>query len=373
MPLKTRTYLDANATMPLKPGVISAIAATLAETGNASSMHGDGRLARKRVEDARAAVADLLSTNPAYVFFTGGATESNNTVINSFRGKKIFISAIEHPSVLEAAPDAQKIPVTADGVIDMDKLETMLAGQPDLISVMLVNNETGTIQPIAEIVRLVRKISPQTRIHTDAVQALGRIPVDFSALQVDYLSLSAHKFGGPQGIGALVLAPGAKIEKLLRGGGQEKRQRAGTENIAAIAGLGEAARLAVTDMENFQSLAALRDRLEATLEKAEPRLRIFGAGAPRVSNTTQIALPGIQAETQLMALDLAGMSVSSGSACSSGSVKVSHVLEAMQVPESEALGAIRVSLAWNTTQNDIDLFTAAWLEMHGRIKARIAA
>jgi cysteine desulfurase len=370
---QNRIYLDANATMPLKPGVIDVMAETLRETGNASSIHGDGRIARKRVEDARAHIANLLSTNPAYVFFTGGATESNNTVINSFRDKKIFVSSIEHPSILEAAPGAQKIPVTVDGVIDMAKLETMLTEQPDLVSVMLANNETGVIQPVADIVRLVRKVSPQTRVHTDAVQALGRIPVDFSALQVDYLSLSAHKFGGPQGIGALVLAPGAKIEKLLRGGGQEKRQRAGTENIAAIAGLGEAAKLAVSDMDKFQSLATLRDRLETTLKSAEPRLKIFGGNAPRVANTTQIALPGIQAETQLMALDLAGMSVSSGSACSSGTVKISHVLEAMNIPQNEALGAIRVSLAWNTTQNDIDLFTAAWLEMHGRIKARIAA
>lgn len=368
-----RTYLDANATMPVKPGVIDVMSDVLRETGNASSIHGDGRIARKRVEDARVHVANMLSTNPAYVFFTGGATESNNTVINTFRDKKIFVSAIEHPSVLEAAPSAQKIPVTIDGIIDMAALETMLGEQPDLISVMLVNNETGVIQPVADIVRLVRKISPQTRVHTDAVQALGRIPVDFSALQVDYLSLSAHKFGGPQGAGALVLAPGAKIEKILKGGGQEKRQRAGTENIAAITGFGEAARLAISDMESFQKLGALRDHLETALRAAEPRLKIFGANALRVSNTTQIALPGIQAETQLMALDLAGMSVSSGSACSSGSVKISHVLEAMNIPQSDALGALRVSLAWNTTQKDIDLFITAWLEMHGRIKAKIAS
>jgi len=373
MVAKRLTYLDCNATMPLKPAVIDMMAASLSETGNASSIHGPGRAARKTIEDARAHIAAMVATNPAYVFFTGGATEANNTVLNTFKGGKIFVSAIEHPSVLEAAPVAQKIPVTPDGVIDMAKLETMLADKPDLISVMLVNNETGVIQPVADIVKLVRKISPQTRVHTDSVQAAARIPLDFSALQVDYLSLSAHKFGGPQGVGALILAPGAKVEKLLRGGGQEKRQRAGTENVAAIAGFGKAAELAVTDLPAFQALTALRDGVENELSAHEPRLKIFGRDAPRVSNTTQIALPGIAAETQMMALDLGGVAVSSGSACSSGTVKVSHVLDAMGVAPAEALGALRVSLGWGTTAKDIDQFIAAWKDMHGRIKTKIAA
>lgn len=370
---KTSIYMDCNATMPIKPGVVSVMSAVLGETGNASSIHRHGRMARKHIETARSQVASLIQTNPAYVFFTSGATESNNIVLKSFSGQRVLISAIEHPSVTESAPGAEKIPVNAEGIVDLAALEKMLQQAPALVSIMLVNNETGIIQPIAEIVRLIRKISPTTQIHTDAVQAAGRISIDFSALQVDFMSLSAHKMGGPQGAGALIMAPGAKIEKLLHGGGQEKRQRAGTENIAAAAGFGKAAELAITDMEQFQSLAAFRDKIEEKLLAAEPRLKIYGRTALRVSNTTQLALPGIAAETQLMALDLAGVSVSSGSACSSGTVKTSHVLQAMGVADQDAMGALRISLGWHTTKEEIDAFIAAWLDMHARIKDKIAA
>lgn len=367
--------MDCNATMPVKAGVVGLMTSVLGETGNASSIHHHGRLARKHIEDARAQIAALIQTSPAYVFFTGSATESNNIVLKSFPGQRILISAIEHPSVIESAPHAEKIPVTANGVVDLAALEKMLGQSPApaLVSVMLVNNETGIIQPVAEIVRLIRKISPATLVHTDAVQAAGRIAIDFSALQVDFMSLSAHKMGGPQGAGALIMAPGAKIEKLFHGGGQEKRQRAGTENVAAIAGFGKAAELAMADMNAFQSLAAFRDRIEEELLAAEPRLKIYGRLALRVANTTQIALPGIAAETQLMALDLAGVSVSSGSACSSGTVKTSHVLQAMGVPDQDAMGALRVSLGWHTTKEEIDAFIAAWLDMHARIKDKITA
>jgi len=369
----TNIYMDCNATMPIKPGVVSVMSAVLGETGNASSIHRHGRMARKHIEESRTQVAALVQTNPAYVFFTSGATESNNVVLKSFQGKRVLISAIEHPSVIESAPGAEKIPVNADGIVDIAGLEKMLQQATALVSIMLVNNETGIIQPIAEIVRLIRKISPATQIHTDAVQAAGRIAIDFSALQVDFMSLSAHKMGGPQGAGALIMAPGAKIEKLLHGGGQEKRQRAGTENVAAIAGFGKAAELALTGMEQFQSLAAFRDRIEEKLLAAEPRLKIYGRNSPRVSNTTQLALPGIAAETQLMALDLAGVSVSSGSACSSGTVKTSHVLQAMGIADQDAMGALRISLGWHTTKEEIDDFIAAWLDMHARIKDKIAA
>ncbi|MGZ9097560.1 MAG: cysteine desulfurase family protein [Micavibrio sp.] len=368
---KISLYLDCNATMPIKPGVISVMSAVLGETGNASSIHRHGRVARKHIETARTQLASLIQTNPAYVFFTGGATESNNIVLKSFSGRHILTSAIEHPSVTESAPEADKIPVTTDGVVDLAALEKMLQTTPALVSIMLVNNETGIIQPLAEIVRLIRKTSPTTQIHTDAVQAMGRIAIDFSALQVDFMSLSAHKMGGPQGAGALVMAPGAKIEKLFHGGGQEKRQRAGTENVAAIAGFGRASELAQTDMEKFQSLSVFRDEIEEKLLAAEPRLKIYGRNAPRVANTTQLALPGIAAETQLMALDLAGVSVSSGSACSSGTVKTSHVLQAMGIADQDAMGALRISLGWHTTKEEIDAFIAAWLDMHARIKDKI--
>lgn len=365
-------YLDCNATMPPKPAVVAAMTQVLSEPGNASSVHFHGRRARKSVEEARNALSTLLGTNPAYVFFTSGATESNNTVLNTFRGKKIYVSAIEHPSVLNAAENSAIIPVTTQGLIDLDALDTMLAQKPDLVSVMLVNNETGIIQPVAAIVRMIRRLSPHTLIHTDAVQALGRIPLDFSALQVDYMSLSAHKMGGPQGAGAVVMTPGTKIEKLLKGGGQEKRQRAGTENIAALTGFGKAAALAQQDMPDFQALASLRDALEDRLLNLEPRLKIFGKNSPRVANTSLISLPGIAAETQLMALDLDGIAVSSGSACSSGTVRPGHVLKAMGASDAEALGAMRISLGWHNTREDIDRFVTAWEKMHTRVKEKVS-
>lgn len=365
-------YLDCNATMPLRPAARDAMIAALEHTGNASSVHGAGRGARKLVEDARRQVAALIGADPSYVFFTGGATESNNTVLKTFTGQTLFISAIEHPSVTEAAPHAQQIPIGRNGVVDLDALAAMLTTEkPALVSVMLVNNETGVIQPVAEIVRLVRRLSPQTIIHTDAAQALGRIPVDFAALQVDALSLSAHKMGGPQGCGALVLGPGMKITPLLHGGGQEKRQRAGTENVAAIAGFGAACATAQTDMAAFQELAALRDDLESRLTAIDGRVKIFGADAPRVANTVQISLPGVAAETQLMALDLDGIAVSSGSACSSGTVKPSHVLKAMGASDAEAAGALRISLGWHSGKEDIDRFVAAWEKMHARVQDKI--
>lgn len=361
--------------MPIRPAVIDTMAAILRETGNPSSIHFHGRQARRHVEDARNAVAALIKTNPSYVFFTSGATESNNIVLRSYDRKRILVSAIEHPSVIEVNRDAEQIPVGSDGIIDLGALEKMLTRGPipDLVSVMLVNNETGIIQPVAEIVRLVRRVSPMTLVHSDAVQAAGRIEIDFSALQTDFLSLSAHKMGGPQGVGALVCAPGAKIHKLTRGGGQEKRQRPGTENVAAIAGFGVAATLAAEGIGHFQSLGGLRDDLENRLLQLEPRLRVIGRNSPRVANTTQIALPGIAAETQLMALDLAGISVSSGSACSSGTVKPSHVLAAMNIDENVARGAMRVSLGWSSVKEDVDVFVAAWDQMHRRIKDKIAA
>ena len=370
MSAKPPVYLDCNATMPIRPAVIETMARVMADPGNASSIHLYGRRARKVTEGARQSVAALAGANPAYVVFTGGATESNNTVIKTFAGQTVMTSTIEHPSVMDAAPNAHRVPVTRDGIIDMAALETMLAEhKPALLSIMLVNNETGAIQPVADIVRMARRVSPATRIHTDAVQAAGRIPIDFPALQVDYLTLSAHKMGGPQGAGAIIMAPGAKIEKLLHGGGQEKRQRPGTENIAAIAGFGVAAAIAQQSIADFQSLAILRDDLEKTLLAHEPRLVVFGTVAPRVANTSQIALPGIAAETQLMALDLDGIAVSSGSACSSGTVKPSHVLKAMGASDTQALGALRISMGWATTKEDIDQFITAWKKMHARIAA----
>lgn len=369
---KTPVYLDYNASGVMRPAVAKLMTSLLGVPGNASSIHGFGRAARQHIEQARAQVAALAGTHPNYVTFTAGATESNNAVLKHFAGQTIFISAIEHPSVREAAPNAIQIPVTRDGVIDLDAFEALLDQfQPALISVMLVNNETGVIQPVAEMARRARLKHPRVFIHCDAVQAAGKIPFELAMLGVDYLSLSAHKMGGPQGVGALLCAPGAEPVPFLHGGGQEKRQRAGTENIAGIAGFGLAAEIALAELAAYQQLAALRDDLEARLSKAAPALVIFGQHAPRVANTSNVGLPGIAANTQLMNLDIEGIAVSSGSACSSGTVKPSHVLEAMGAGPDLASHALRISMGWATTPADINQLAEAWLKMYDRVKDKI--
>ncbi len=369
---KTPVYLDYNASGIMRPAVAKLMTDMLLSPGNASSIHAFGRSARKHVEKAREQVAALADTHPNYVTFTSGATESNNAVLKHFAGQCIFISAIEHPSILESAPDAIKIPVTHEGVIDLDAFDALLDQHtPALICVMLVNNETGVIQPVAEIVRRARSKHPRVFIHCDAVQAVGKIPFSLSMLGVDYLSLSAHKMGGPQGVGALLCAPGSEPVPYIHGGGQEKRQRAGTENVAGIAGFGLAAEIALAEMPAFEKLASLRDQLETRLQEAAPAIVFFGRNAPRVANTANIGLPGIAANTQLMNLDIEGIAVSSGSACSSGTVKPSHVLEAMGAPADLSSHALRISMGWATSADDINRLAEAWLKMYDRVRDKI--
>jgi cysteine desulfurase len=343
-------YLDHNATTPARPAVIDAVAEAMRIHGNASSVHKAGRDSRALVEDTRKIIAAALSADPKGVIFTSGATEANNAVLKSYTGK-ILVSGIEHPSVLEAAPNAVRIPAGPDGLIDLHALEGLLEGA-SLVCVMLVNNETGVIQPIEKIAGLAK--AKGCRVHCDAVQAFGRIPI---SMNVDYMTLSAHKMGGPQGVGALVVAPGAPPVKLIHGGGQERRQRAGTENVAGIVGFGVAVQNA--DPAEFQKLASLRNIIEQTI----PGITVFGQSAARVANTSCFALAHVPADTQLMALDLAGICVSSGSACSSGSVKPSHVLEAMGIAPDLANCALRVSLGWNTTRDDVDAFIKTYMQM----------
>lgn len=364
----SRIYLDYNATCPIFPESITAAANAMAQTGNASSIHADGRTARKIVEDARGEVAKIANVRGAQVIFNSGATEGNNTILSGYRDKTVFVSAVEHPSVLEPAPHAQLIPVTKDGIVDLAKLEMMLdASAPALVCVQLVNSETGVIQPVADIARLAK--SKGAMIHCDAVQAAGRIAIDFKSLGVDYLTLSAHKFGGPQGIGALIFREGLQIPKFLRGGGQEKRQRAGTENVAAIAGFAAAAIRALENLDSYQTRCkALQSRLESALKSVARDLIVVSESAPRVANTTNVILPGASAETQLMAMDLEGASVSSGSACSSGTFKPSHVLAAMGHSPEEARSALRFSIGWATTDADIDEAVAAYVRMVKRIR-----
>lgn len=367
------TYLDYNATTPLKPAVLALMIEVLQETGNASSVHSFGRQARKRVETAREQIAALAGTHSNQVTFNSGATEANNTVLCSFAGERILISATEHSSIINTVPQAERIPVTSSGVIDMDAYEAMLRDDskkpPALISVMMVNNETGVIQPVADIARLAKKIHPDVHIHTDAVQAAGRIKIDFPALQVDYMTLSAHKISGPQGIGALITAPGARPARLICGGTQERHQRAGTENIPAIAAFGLAAELAAADMDDFQALAPLRDELERRLKDISPGLIVFSESAARVANTSAIAHTGLDAQTVLMGLDLAGIAISGGSACASGSVKSGHVLMALRPDDYERFAAFRISLGLETIKNDIDHFIEQWEKLYNRIKS----
>jgi cysteine desulfurase len=348
------TYLDHNATSPMRPVALDAMVEALQAGGNPSSVHRPGRAARARIDKARKQVAMLVGALPGEVVFTAGGTESNNMALSGH--KRVLVSAIEHESVLKAVPEAGRIPVDGNGVVDFAALERMLAGGPALVSVMFANNETGVIQPIAEVVRLAR--ASGALVHCDAVQAVGKVPVDLHGLGVDYLSLSAHKLGGPTGVGALVVRDGAPFETDRVGGGQESNRRAGTENVGGIAGFGAAAEASRDGLD----VAALRDRIETSLPG-----KVYGCDVTRLPNTTCIAMPGVKAETQVMALDLAGVAVSAGSACSSGKVTRSAVLAAMGIDPAEAETAIRISCGWNTVFEDIERLIAAWQGLYTRV------
>lgn len=360
-----RHYLDYNATCPAFPEAQAAVMDALAAGGNPSSVHATGRAARARVEQARAAVADLVGApGPGSVIFTSGASEANVLALRGLPGQRVLVSAIEHDSVRTARPDALALPVDASGGVDLSALAKTLA-EGDLVSVMAVNNETGVIQPLAEIAAAVRDAG--ALLHVDAVQAAGRLPLDFKTMGVAALSLSAHKIGGPPGVGALIVDEALPLAAQTRGGGQERGRRGGTENVPGVAGFGAAAKRAMQDRAaEAERLATLRDGIEAALRSQIPNLVIPGGETLRVANTTCLTLPGIAAEKQVMALDLAGFAVSSGSACSSGKVKASHVLQAMGMAEEIAGCAIRVSLGWATTAEEVNAFITAYIGMAGR-------
>ncbi len=365
-----RTYLDYNATAPLRREARDAMVAALREVGNASSVHAEGRAARARIEHARGAVAALVGGEAKLVTFVSGGTEANNTVLTpDWRiGSEIvdlgtlLVGATEHPSVMAgggfAVDETLTIPVDREGIVDREVLRALLAkaGGRALVSVMLANNETGAIQPVAEVAAIAHEAG--ALVHCDAVQAAGRIAIDIKALGVDVLTISAHKIGGPQGAGAIVRASEAvTFAPLLTGGGQERRARGGTENVAAIAGFGAAAEAARSDLDKAQTWAEWRDRLA---EIVGPEATVFSAGVPRLPQTLCLAVPDVPAETLVIALDLAGVAVSSGSACSSGKVAPSHVLAAMGVEAGLAKCAIRLSLGWDSAENDLDSFANAW-------------
>ncbi len=359
-------YLDHNATTPVLPQVASAMADALARTGNPSSVHRFGRLVRRSVDESREAVAALAGVSAANVVFTSGGSEANNLALRGF-ADRVFVSAVEHASVLDAVTDADIIPVDADGVVDLAALEDMLAGLNGaaVVSVMLANNETGVIQPVAKIADAVHAAG--ALFHCDAIQAAGKRPVDLRELGADLMSLSAHKIGGPQGVGALVMRDGQDPEPLIRGGGQERRRRAGTENVPGIVGFGVAARQIQETANSYSAkLAGLRDEMERRLLAAAPDALIHGGGAERLANTSCIGLPGVSGEIQVMTLDLAGVAVSAGSACSSGKVTPSHVLSAMGLDDDAARNAIRVSLGADTKADHIDRFVDVWSDMARR-------
>lgn len=355
-------YLDNNATAPVRPEVVHAMTGALLFHGNASSIHGPGRKARTTIEAARQEISRLVGARSGDVIFTSGGTEANNLALRGVAARGVMTCAIEHESVLRfaASPEAI-IPVLPSGVIDLEALEAMLeaAPAPQLVCVMLANNETGIIQPVAEAARIAH--AHGALLHCDAVQAAGKIPVDFEALGVDLLSLSAHKFGGPQGVGALIVRKGLDVAAQMLGGGQERGRRAGTENVAAIAGFATAAVLAQAALPALaRDLSAMRDRLENSALAIAPDAFIFGRDQPRLPNTSCIALPGVAASTQVIGLDLAGVAVSAGAACSSGKVTRSAVLAAMAVEEALAGCAIRISLGWASTSAEVEGFLSAW-------------
>ena len=375
-----RAYFDWNATAPLREQARVAISDALSRTGNASSVHADGRGIRRLVEEARDRVASLVGAEAKNVTFTSGATEANMLALTpslEIGGRKeprdrLFVSAIEHPSVRSggrfASGQVEELPVTSKGVCDLSALKLVLKkAERPLVSVMLANNETGVVQPISEIAEIVH--TAHGVLHVDAVQGPGRIDCDIVALDADLLSIASHKLGGPQGAGALVRRGDIHIaEPLIKGGGQERGLRAGTENAAAIAGFGAAAAaVAASTVTDGPRMAALRARLEVGIRSVTPAVVIFGEDAQRLPNTTLFAVPGLKAETAIIAFDLNGIAVSSGSACSSGKVQASHVLAAMGVDPALARGAVRVSIGCSTTEAEVDRFLQTWNTLIGSL------
>ncbi len=374
-------YFDHNATTPLEPAVLETTVAVLrGEFGNASSVHTFGQTAKSRLDVARAAVADLIGGRPQEIIFTSGGTEADNLALRGVAEaagarRQIVASAIEHEAVLNTLKALGRrgwtttlLPVDGRGIVAPETLEAALGPETALVSIMHANNEIGTIQPIAELAAIAH--AQGALFHTDAVQSIGKIPVDVERLGVDLLSLSAHKFNGPQGAGALWVRRGRRLVAAATGGGQERRRRAGTENVSAIAGLGAAARIARAKLEDGTSdIAGLRDRLEAGILAGVPGTVVNGDPARRVPNTTNISFDRVEAESLLIALDLEGVAVSTGSACSSGTLEPSHVLRAMGFPPHRTQNSIRFSLGLGNTTEQIDHVVGVMPRVVERLRA----
>lgn len=369
-----RVYLDWNATTPLRAGARAAMLAAYDLIGNPSSVHAEGREARRLVEDARVALAAAVGALPRNVVFTSAGTEANALALSpGLRGpsgrpvQRLLVSAIEHASVLSGgrfpADRIAQVKVTRSGVVDLNHLRTLLSdGPPALVSIMAANNETGAIQPVAEAAGIVHEAGGL--LHVDAIQVLGKIPFNINAIGADLATFSAHKIGGPKGIGALVVAEGITgLEPVLRGGGQELNRRAGTENVAGIAGFGAAVKAALQALpEDMERMVSLRDRLEKGI-RAMAGATVFSDDVERLPNTVLFTAPGLKAETAVIGFDLEGIAVSSGSACSSGKVQPSHVLSAMGFDPATAQGGVRLSLGWSTGPDDINTTLEAWRKL----------
>ncbi len=336
----------------------------MALTGNPSSVHKVGRDAQKYLEDARRSVSSSVGAEPSQLIFTSGGTEANNLALSRTSVRNYLISGIEHDSVLATAPTSTPIPVSHEGVIDTNILEELLSKKrgPTVVSAMLANNETGVIQPIGEISKISHAYN--ALVHCDAVQAFGKIPIDMKSLDVDLMTLSAHKIGGPKGIGALALGPNIEVEAQLLGGGQEEKRRAGTENIVGAVGFAETCSIVRKDTDEMDRVTSLRDQFENSLKAKVSKVEIFGSQSPRIGNTSCVRLPGKTSDMQVIAFDLAGVAVSAGSACSSGKVSSSHVLKAMGVHTTAANESVRFSIGWGTTKKDIEVAVKTWLNLY---------
>mgnify|MGYP001196025690 CR=1 FL=1 len=366
-------YLDHNATTAMRPAATRAVVSILKSVGNPSSVHKLGREARKVKELARTSVAELVNGLSEDVIFTSGGTEANNLALIGCGRARRLISAVEHSSVLNAGGEV--IAVDENGLVDLDRLSDQLCSDstPALVSVMLANNETGVIEPIKDIVELAHRHG--AIVHCDAVQAVGKIPVDIVNLGVDLMSISAHKIGAAAGCGALIVpglgsGTGCNIKGSLFGGGQERGYRVGTENLAGIAGFGAAAKEALAGLDDFAKLASYRNSIDEAVKTTNLGSMIFGAKVDRLPNTSCLTMPGVDSDTQVMAFDLAGIGVSSGSACSSGRTKISTVLSAMKVPVDQAKTVIRISLGWNSKKSDVETFISVWRDLGLRESAR---
>lgn len=371
---KKNLYLDYNATAPLLDNVRAAIQESLHIVGNASSTHHAGRHVRQLIETSRTHLGHFFGLSPKRIIFTSGATESNNLALRGFQGP-VIVGATEHDSVFDVRADKIICPVDDQGIIDLNALEHLIktvlqtSPQPPLVSIMAANNETGAIQPLAEIVDLVKRYDGF--VHCDAVQAVGKLSLNWAQLGVDMISLSGHKIGGLQGIGALFVHEKLPLTPQMRGGGQEFYHRAGTENVLGIIAFGHAIQSCSPNngqdiTANWQPIAVLRDELETQIQSFCPSVQIFSKKTPRLPNTTNLTMPGINSALQVMAFDLAGIAVSAGSACSSGKVKSSRVLKAMGVDDAVSNCALRISLGPQTTRDDIQRFIAIWQQQYDR-------